>query len=149
LIDRLKGSDLLPQFAAALMERGDQLPGPLRDFVVAFLREPNKLQPKHRGRKRIDLIGRDQNIGAAVGYIVGRWGFFPTRNSEQRTKRACGVSIVKEALANDAGVHLGEEDVTKAWRRFFRALKASGKITFGLGNGQLSVVNMDDPRRKE
>jgi hypothetical protein len=142
LVDELRGSDLLPKYAAALIERGDQLPRPLADFVVTFLREPNKWLKRRPGRKARDLAGRDINIGAAVLYIVGRWGFSATRNREPKTKRACGASIVKEALANAAGVHLGEEDVIRAWNRFRRGLNGGGGITMTVGNGQLLVGNM-------
>ena len=69
LVRRLKGYSWLPEFAAALIEKGDPLPGPLRDFVVAFLREPNKwLMKPHRGPKRTDFFARDVYIGASLLY---------------------------------------------------------------------------------
>jgi hypothetical protein len=122
LVDRLTRShskrDLLPMVAAALIEDGHQLQGALRDFVVEFLREPNKWLARRPGRKSRDLAIRDATIGAAVFYVCATWGFLPTRNRET-TSRACGASIAKEALAKGAGVHLGEENVIKAWRGFW------------------------------
>jgi hypothetical protein len=46
LINRLKGSDLLPQFVVVLMEEGVPLPAPLRLYAAAFLHEPDTFQPK-------------------------------------------------------------------------------------------------------
>jgi hypothetical protein len=123
-------------FAAALMERGDPLPGKLHHFIVEFLRNPEKPQiPPHAGgeefdalidrvrshmarkpgQRAIDLQPRNVSIWAAVEHIVRTWKIPPTRN--EATKNACATSIVREALEKGAGVKLKEAAVVKVWRK--------------------------------
>jgi hypothetical protein len=140
-VERLNGSELLPLFAAALLERGDTLPKPLLDFVVAFLRDPGKSQTRRPGRKTSTLTIRDSNIGAAVGFVAAKWKISPTRNREQKNICACAASIVRDALAEGAGVHLSEADVAKAWATFRRKITALGVMT--VGNGELQIATRD------
>jgi hypothetical protein len=140
----LRGTDFLPLFVAALLERGDKLPKPLADFVIAFLRDPRKWLAPRRGRKASTLVVRNINIGAAVGFVAARWKFSATRNRAQKVNRHCGASIVREALAKGAGLHLSEADVVKAWNKFCRSMIGTRAMT----NGQLLVMTHDYLRRK-
>ena len=97
--------------AAALIENGDRLPGPLKEFVVEFLRNPQELNPGP-GRKRSDLVQRDNTIGFVVATICLRWKFAATRN--EATEEACAVSITKKALER-VGICLTEGAITKIW----------------------------------
>src|SRR5262245_40367557 len=68
IVRATQGGARLREFIASLMERGEKLPKPLRDFVIAFLRDPQNFLKKQRGRKPVDLIWRDLNIAAAVAF---------------------------------------------------------------------------------
>jgi hypothetical protein len=146
LVNKASGNEVLPRFAAALIERGDKLPPALKDFVVAFLRDPSKWQMRKRGRWKGALTVRDSNIGAAVGFVAAKWKFSATRNREQKISRACAASIVREAIANGAGLHLSEADVVKAWNRFRRQMAGTAAMT--VGNGELLIMTRDYLRRK-
>jgi hypothetical protein len=148
LIKKLEGTDLLPSFAAALLERGDKLPAPLKDFVVAFLRDPGRWQTRQRGRKTLTLTIRNSNIGAAVGFVAAQWKFPVTRNRAQKIRRACAASIVRDALASGARIHLSESDVVKAWAAFRRLIAGLGWMTVGRGEEQFQIVTGDFLRRK-
>ena len=65
--------------AADLIENGDRLPAPLKEFVIEFLRNPQELT-SGPGRKRSNLAQRDDTIGFVVVTICLRWRFSPTRN---------------------------------------------------------------------
>jgi hypothetical protein len=140
LVNKLRGSDLLPQFVAALLERGDKLPEPLQDFVIGFLRDARKSLTEKPGRKKSTLVVRNINIGVAVGYVSARWKFSATRNREQKVSRPCGASIVRAALAVGAGIHLSEDDIVKAWDRFRRGMRAHDEIDLLIaGDGQVAI----------
>ena len=139
LIEALQGSPRLPEFAAALIERGDPLPGPLRDFIAAFLREPNKHLKRHRGSKPIDKFWRDMNIAAAVTFIAGKWGISETRRRNQKSGRSCAASIVKDALATAASIHLSEDKVVKAHQRFISDFRESPGHSVIVGRGRLLI----------
>jgi len=64
--------------AAALIDNGDSLPAPLKEFVVEFLRNPKMPRPG-RGRKRSTLLMRDQFIAFVVASICVRWDFSPNQ----------------------------------------------------------------------
>jgi hypothetical protein len=108
-------SQHIRDFAAALIERGDSLPGGIfDDFIVEFLRNPEKpnlLKSKlHRGpdraeaefyakldqirsinarkpgRSRGDLLPRDVSIWIVMKYIIQTWKFPATRNEATKDK---------------------------------------------------------------
>jgi hypothetical protein len=87
------------------------------------------------------LIIRDSNIGAAVGFVAKTWKVSPTRNREQKVGRACAASIVRDALARGAGVHLSEADVVKAWDAFRKVIAKVGFMK--VGDGEWSVMTTD------
>lgn len=144
-VEESRGGDLLPHFVAALIERGDNLPVPLKDFVISFLRDPGKWQSRAPGRKRGTLIIRDMHIGAAVANVCQLCDIRPTRNRTQ--KRACGASIVREALATGANVNLSEADVVKAWDYFRRAMSI-GPGFFVLDSPADKVIVTNDFKRQ-
>jgi hypothetical protein len=95
--------------AAALIDNGYSLPGPLKEFVIEFL--PNPEVPRRgRGRKREYM--RDDVIAWVVSSICIQWGFSPTRN--EATRGPSAISIVKRALEK-VGIHLTEAAITKIW----------------------------------
>jgi hypothetical protein len=122
------GAHLVAHLAATLMERGDQLPKSMRDFVIDFLRDP-KLETGKRGPKRRTLLIRDMTIGVAVGVVAQDYGFAPTRNRAAR--RPCAASIVQRALAESIRLHLSEADVVRLWGRFRKQMKAPKHLILG------------------
>ena len=106
--------DLRCAAAAALLERNEQLPTSLREFVVDFLRNP-KVKRK-AGRDLNDLKQRNKLIAVAIQIIAERWKFHPTRNDA--TEGASAASIVRDALAAGAELDLTEAAINKIWRRF-------------------------------
>jgi hypothetical protein len=150
IVQATEGGARLREFIASLMERGEKLPKPLRDFVIAFLRDPQKFLKKQRGRKPVDLIWRDLNIAAAVAFVATKWKFSETRRRDQRSGRPSASSIVKAALAAGANVHLSEDKIIKTRDRF-DAMPAGGNFVFGkgrlvVGRGQRSweIVKLSD-----
>lgn len=138
----------LRRTCATLMERDKQLPAPLASFVAASLREPN--QPSSPGRKGTDLFNRYATIGIAVDYVMRTWGFMATRN-RYNTKGVCAVSIVKDAVAAGANLHLSEAEIIQASKRYRRLgtiLKsgASPKLRTLMESAPDTV--MDPPARK-
>jgi hypothetical protein len=99
--------------AAALIENGDCLPGPLKEFVVEFLREPQKPRTGP-GRKRSKLFMRDNYIGFVMAMICIHWKFFPTRNDA--TIEPSAASIAQKAL-EQVGIHLTEPAINKVWNK--------------------------------
>ena len=125
--DKIYVEDLLPAFkeeyftpdlrcelAAALLERNEQLPSSLREFVVDYLRNP-KVKRK-AGRDFFDLKLRNMLIADTINIISERWKFHPTRNDV--TEDASAASIVRDALAEGAKLRLTEAAINKIWRRF-------------------------------
>ena len=111
--------DVLRNVSAALMERDNNLPQPLKDFAVASLREPNRPNPP--GPKKYALGHRDLIIGILADNVMKKWGFRRTRNRHNTKDPPCAVSIVKEALAAGADLHMGEAHIIKTlnrWERF-------------------------------
>ena len=106
--------DLRCEVAAALLERNEQLPSSLREFVVDYLRNP-KVNRK-AGRDFFDLKLRNMLIADTINIISERWKFHPTRNDV--TEDASAASIVRDALAEGAKLHLTEAAIKKIWRRF-------------------------------
>jgi hypothetical protein len=105
--------------AATLIERGEPLSGPLKTFIVKFLRrDPIFVAAKKPGPKGGHLAHRDVCIGEAIEYLAKTWKFPATRNVA--TDRPCAASIVREALEKGAGVHLTEAAVNKIWRWYVR-----------------------------
>jgi hypothetical protein len=118
LITLIKGArengdqrDYLLALAAAALDNGQNLPGPLKEFVTEFLRSP-RATGSRRGRPA--SYTRDDVISWAVSEISIRWKFFPTRNDA--TEEASAISIVKKALG-EVGVHLTEAAITKIWNK--------------------------------
>lgn len=97
--------------AAALVENEDRLPSELKEFVVEFLRNPQH-PSEGRGRKRSNLVQRDNTIGFVVAMICLRWKFSPTRN--EVTKAASAISTTQKAL-EQVGIHLTAGAITKIW----------------------------------
>jgi len=106
--------DLRCEVAAALLERNEELPDSLREFVVDYLRNP-KIKRK-AGRDFFDLKQRNEAIAFAIQIISERWKFHPTRNNA--TEGASAASIVRDALAGGAKLDLTEAAINKVWRRF-------------------------------
>jgi hypothetical protein len=112
--------DLRCAAAAALLERNEHLPTSLREFVVDFLRNP-KVKRK-AGRDFNVLRHRNKLIAETIQIIAERWKFHPTRNDA--TEGASAASIVRDALAAGAELHLTEAAINKIWRRFGPGAKA-------------------------
>lgn len=106
--------DLRSEVAAALLERNEQLPSSLREFVVDYLRNP-KVNRK-AGRDFFDLKLRNELIAHTINIISERWKFHPTGNDA--TEDASAASIVRDALAESAELRLTEAAINKIWRRF-------------------------------
>jgi hypothetical protein len=100
----------LSEIAAKLIEQGDPLPAPLREFVAEALRHPR--QRRRPGRRRFDLVGRNHVICFVITMIDLRWGFSPTRN--EATERASAASIAQQAL-QQIDINLGEGAIAKIW----------------------------------
>lgn len=102
------------ELAAALIERGETLTGPLREFIVEFLRNPE--EPKRTaGRQTSERLHRNLVIGYVIGTIVLRSKFPATRNDATKGKRASAASIARKALEKAAGIKLKEEALNKIW----------------------------------
>jgi hypothetical protein len=99
--------------AAALIDKEDILPDPLKKFVIEFLRNPSAPRP---GRGRRVLTHRDFCISYTVRLICMQWQFAPTRN--ETTEGASAISIVKRAL-EEVGTHLTEAAITKIWNKSY------------------------------
>jgi hypothetical protein len=125
------GGYLLANVVARLIERGDKLPGPFKDFVISFLRDPAEWKSKKEpGRKPWALLIRNLHIGAAILAVCKHCDIPATRNRAK--KGVCGASIAKDALAEGAGIHLSEADVVKAWDYFRRHMSnGSGLLVLG------------------
>ena len=106
--------DLRCEVAAALLERNEQLPSSLREFVVDYLRNP-KVKRK-AGRDFFDLKLRNMLIADTINTISWRWKFHPTRNDA--TEDASAASIVRDALAEGAKLRLTEAAINKIWQCF-------------------------------
>ena len=106
--------DLRCEVAAALLERNEQLPSSLREFVVGYLRNP--IVNRKTGRDVFDLKLRNKLIAETIIIISERWKFHPTRNDA--TEHASAASIVCDALAEGAKLRLKEAAINKIWRRF-------------------------------
>jgi hypothetical protein len=158
-------SQYMRELAAMLMERGDQLPEALHNFIVEFLRNPNK--PKlpfgntdERFRAWLDeirsliarkpgpssgvLVSRNIEIWAAMEHIVKTWNIPATRNqaTKEKGKRASAASIVREAIEKGADVHLSEAAVVKAWKK----MRLPGEQALALEPSVMDVFV--DQRRK-
>jgi hypothetical protein len=102
------------ELAAALLERGETLTGPLREFIVEFLRNPK--EPKRSvGRQTSEHLHRNLVIGYVIAAIVLRWKFPATRNHATKGKRASAASIARAALEKATDIKLKEEAVNKIW----------------------------------
>ncbi len=102
------------ELAAALIERGETLTGPLREFIVEFLRKPK--EPKRSvGRQTSEHLHRNLVIGYVIATIVLRSKFPATRNDATKGKRASAASIARAALEKAADIKLKEEAVNKIW----------------------------------
>jgi hypothetical protein len=108
------GTKVSLELAAALIERGDALWGPLQKYIVEFLRNP-KAPTRRSGRKASQLANRNWVIHYVIAMIVGRSEIPATRNDASKGKRASAASIVREALEKGAGLNLTEEAVNKIW----------------------------------
>ena len=97
--------------AAALMDNDHSLPGPLKEFVIEFLRNP-EVPRRGPGRKRD--YNRDNLIAWAVATICIRWEFCHTRN--EATRKASAISIVKRAL-EAVEIDLTEAAIAKIWEQ--------------------------------
>jgi hypothetical protein len=99
--------------ASILIAHGDPLSTSLREFLVEFLRDPDKwMKAGKRGPSGYDLKWRDMIIAGIIGGIVRGWKFPATRNDA--TERPSAASIVHEAL-----VAAGIDDLQeKAINRF-------------------------------
>ena len=106
--------DLRCEVAAALLERNEQLPSSLQEFVVDYLR--NLKVKRKAGRDFFDLKLRNMLIADTINTISWRWKFHPTRNDA--TEDASAASIVRDALAEGAKLRLTEAAINKIWRRF-------------------------------
>lgn len=107
----------LCSLAAELIERGEPLPGYLRDFIVKFLRRDPIFKPSSkRGRKRGDLASRDVFIDAVIAHIVKTWRFAATRN--EAAGRPSAASIVREGLEKGADIRLTEKAINKIWHSY-------------------------------
>ena len=106
--------DLRCEVAAALLERNEQLPSSLQEFVVDYLRNP-KVNRK-AGRDFFDLKLRNMLIADTINIISWRWKFHPTRNDA--TEDASAASIVRDALAEGAKLRLTEAAINKIWQHF-------------------------------
>jgi hypothetical protein len=104
------------QFAATLIERGEQLPDVMRGFIAEFLRGNIKIKQRKPGPDRWDLLNRDLEIVGAIEYITETWEIPPTRNYATK-QRASAASIVQEALETAASVHLTETAINNIWNR--------------------------------
>ena len=112
--------------AAHLIERGEPLPEYLQSFIVRVLRRDPVFKPASKpGRKYGDLAHRDVFIQAAIKHVAEKWKFPATRRAMSRPSAA---SIVQEALAKGAGVHLSEKAVDKIWGSHLRYRRAVRKI---------------------
>jgi hypothetical protein len=117
--------DLRCEVAAALLERNEQLPSSLREFVVDYLRNP-KVNRK-AGRDFFDLKLRNMLIAETINIISERWKFHPTRNDA--TEDASAASIVRDALAEGAKLCLTEAAINKIWRHFGPSARSHLSIT--------------------
>jgi hypothetical protein len=104
---------ILLELAAALIEHGKPIPESMRPFTAKHLRDRNERQPRRRGRKPSDLTFRDFTIATAIGMIALQWKLRPTRN--EASSRPSAASIVKDALARGANLHLTEPAINKIW----------------------------------
>ena len=112
--------DLRCEVAAALLERNEQLPSSLREFVVDYLRNP-KVKRK-AGRDFFDLKLRNMLIAETINIISERWKFHPTRNDS--TEDASAASIVRDALEEGAKLRLKESAINKIWWHFGPSARA-------------------------
>ena len=95
--------------AAALVDNDHSLPGPLKEFVIEFLRTA---EVPRRGPGRRPDYSRDNCIAWAVATICIQWKFSPTRN--EATRGPSAISIVKRAL-EEVGINLTEAAISKIW----------------------------------
>jgi hypothetical protein len=124
---------LLAQAAAILIESGEELSKPMRDFVIDFLKNPsNGRGARGRGPSQKALFGRDLVIGAAVGFIAQEYGFPRTRN--RATNYPCAASIVQRALAESIKLHVSESNVVRTWDRFREEMKSLGGVPMRIGD---------------
>jgi hypothetical protein len=108
---------VLCEFAAQLMERGDQLPSQLRSFIVEFLRNPSMGTKRKRGPDKYAGNFRNVLIGFAIVRIAETWKLPPTRNAATKDgeKRASAASIVREGLREGARLRMSEEGINDIW----------------------------------
>jgi len=111
--EEVRAHEYLLAVAAALIHDDQPLPGPLKEFVIGFLRNPEGPR-RGPGRKR-DYI-RDEVTAFAVSHICLNWKFSPTRN--EATTEPSAVSIVKRAL-EEIDIYLTEAAITKIWDKSF------------------------------
>jgi hypothetical protein len=112
----------LLRFAATLIGRGDPLPQEVRGYVVEFLRDPtSKISKGKPGRDEMALDVRNSAIIIAMQRIRRTLGIPPTRNQQpgrtQVKRKPSAASIVREALADGAGLHLTEAAINAIWNK--------------------------------
>ena len=111
------GTKVTLELAAALIERGETLRGPLREFIVEFLRNPKEPRRGAGRRASSDLTSRNMWIRYLITTILFRSKFPATRNeaTKEGTRRPSASSIVRDALETGAGIHLTEAAINKIW----------------------------------
>jgi hypothetical protein len=108
------GHERLRLLAAEFIDRGEPLPGRLRQYVADLLREPLPPSPElmRRGRKKL----RDGVIVDTLLWVALFTGLNPTRNRTQRTTAVQSIcSIVSEVLTKDFKINLSEDSIEKLW----------------------------------
>jgi hypothetical protein len=133
--------DLRREVAAALLERNEQLPSSLREFVVDYLRKP-KVNRK-AGRDFFDLKLRNMVIAETINIISERWKFHPTRNDA--TEDASAASIVCDALVEGAKLRLTEAAINKIWRRFGPLARAQLSAAKESARSERLYADPDEP----
>jgi hypothetical protein len=114
------------QWAANLLEDGQQLSSVSAKYVAAALRiYSKKLSKKHGRYKEADLIRNSVIITMLLE--MQRFGFQPTRTPDVK-KHNCGCSIVAEVLdglgvKSERGGKFSEAAVVKVWENFNKKLK--------------------------
>jgi hypothetical protein len=108
------GTKVSLELAAALIERGETLRGPLQEFIVEFLRNPKEPRRGAGRRASSDLTSRNMWIRYLITTILFRSKFPATRN-EATKARPSAASIVRDALKTGAGIHLTEAAINKIW----------------------------------
>ena len=114
---RLGSVQKLCGFIATIVERGNELPPPMRKFLIDFLRDPNRWaqNPGKAGPKGWELTWRNHVIVRAI-YAVAASGFpatrHPTRNGGGARR---GIDCQRRTLEKGAKVHLSEKAINNIW----------------------------------